>query len=291
MSRLVASDNALRALLLLSQHEGGMRTFEVAAALEISYTGAEKALDILTADGLATVSERRCERVDSPRTREAIRFALAFLPPAVAIAALARGNESVEFAGVDDQGALIVFRRFADPAGEGRIRDAVATLCDLAPDVRIEFVRKETLRDQLLSSVTPRKRAAGMRILAGTIDRTFPDRTPRAPAVTRPLGRLHDAVPAISARQLRGLAREYGLRRILAFGSATRSDFRPDSDVDLLVEPLPGRRLDIDERVSLMATAERLFGRDVDLVTAPVRRTSLAERIGHDAVVLYDAAG
>ena len=47
---------------------------------------------------------------------------------------------------------------------------------------------------------------------------------------------------------------------------------------------LPGR-----ERVGLMADAEQLFGRDVDLVTAPVGRTSLADRIGRDGVVLYDS--
>lgn len=290
MSRLVASDNALRALLLLSQHEGGMRTSETADALEISYTGAEKALDILIADGMATVSGRRHALVDSPRTREAIRFALAFLPMDVAIAALARGNEAVEFAGADVRGALVVFRRFSEPAAERRIRDAVAILHDLAPDARVEFVRKEALRDELLSDVAPRQRAAGMRILAGTIDRSFPDRTPHATAVARSLGRLHGAIPAISPRRLRRLAREYGLRRILAFGSATRADFRPDSDIDLLVEPIPGHRLGLEERVSLTAAVERLFGRDVDLLTAPVRRPSLAERISRDAVVLYDAA-
>jgi predicted nucleotidyltransferase len=76
----------------------------------------------------------------------------------------------------------------------------------------------------------------------------------------------------------------------VAFGSATRADFRPDSDIDLLVEPVTGHHLGVNERIGLMADAERLFGRDVDVLTAPVRRASLAQRISRDGVMLYDAA-
>ena len=209
---------------------------------------------------------------------------------ALGAASLARGNEAVEFASTDDHGALVVFRRFSEPAAEGRVREAVATLRHLAPDTKVEFVRKEDLRKQLLSDLAPRRRAVGMRILAGTVDRTFPDRTRHGDFDARSLGHLSDAIAAPSIRRLRALARKYGLRRILAFGSATRADFRPDSDIDLLVEPVPGHRLGLDERVGLTADAERLFGRDVDLLTAPVRRASLAQRISHDGVVLYDAA-
>lgn len=291
VSRLIASDNALRSLLLLSQHAGGMRTSEVADALEISYTGAEKALDILVADGLAGFSEHRWAMTASMRAQEAVRFALAFLPTDVSLASLARGNEAVEFASTDDQGALVVFRRFSEPAAEGRMGEAVATLRQLAPETGVEFVRKEDLRRQLLTDIAPRRRAAGMRILAGTVDRTFPDRTRHGDFEARSLGRLNDAIATPSIRRLRALAREYGLRRVLAFGSATRADFRADSDIDLLVEPVPGRHLGLDERVRLMADMERLFGRDVDLLTGPVRRAALAHRISRDGVVLYDAAG
>ena len=290
MSRLVASDNALRALLLLSQRGGGMRTSEVAAALETSYTGAEKAIDILVADGLAEASGRRYALAPAPRAREAVRFALAFLPAEVTLGALARGNEAVEFAGMDDQESLVVFRRFSEPEAEGRMREAVATLQQVEPDTRVEFMRKEDVREQLLSDLRPRRRAAGMRVLAGSVDRTFPDRTRHGDFEARPLGRLNEAVAAPSSRRLRELAREYRLSRILAFGSATRADFRPDSDIDLLVEPVPGRKLGLNERVGLMADAERLFGRDVDVLMAPVRRASLAQRISRDGVVLYDAA-
>ena len=290
MSRLIASDNALRALLLLSQRGGGTRTSEVAAALETSYTGAEKAIDILVADGLAEASGRRYALAPAPRAREAVRFALAFLPAEVTLGALARGNEAVEFAGMDDQDSLVVFRRFSEPEAEGRMREAVATLQQVQPAAQVEFMRKEDIREQLLSDLRPRRRAAGMRVLAGSVDRTFPDRTRHGDFEARPLGRLNEAVAAPSARRLRALARAYGLGKILAFGSAIRADFRPDSDIDLLVEPVQGRKLGLNERVGLMADAERLFGRDVDVLMAPVRRASLAQRINRDGVVLYDAA-
>jgi len=262
----------------------------VANALDISYTGAGKALDILVVDGLADRSDRGYVPVDSLRVREAIRFAYAFLPAEAALAAVTRGNKAVEFAGLDDRGALIVLRRFAEQAPELRLREAVATLQQLSPGIEIEVVTKEYLREQLLDDLSPRRRAAGMRALTGDVDRSFPDRTRHGDFDSPPLGRLSDGIRAPSGRRLRALAREYGLRRILAFGSATRADFRPDSDVALLIELAPGRRLGLSKRVSLNADVEQLFGRDVDLLTAPVRRSSLAERIDRDGVVLYDAA-
>jgi predicted nucleotidyltransferase len=290
VSRLAASDNALRALLLVSQRAEGMRASEVAEALEISYTGAEKALDILLADDMLVVTGPRHSFAPTPRSEAAVRFALALLPVDVALAAVARGNVAVEFTGIDDEGAVVVFRRFSDPVDESRARTAIDVLLALHPGVRVEFARKEDLREKLLEDLAPRRRASDMRVLTGSVDRTFPDRIRHGDFESRSLGHLNDAIEMPSGRRLRALAREYGLRRILAFGSATRADFRPDSDIDLLVEPMPGRRLGLAERVGLIADAERLFGRDVDLVTAPVGRASLANRISRDGVVLYDAA-
>jgi len=289
VTRLVGSDNALRALLLLTQGPEGLRTSQVGEKLEISYSGAEKALDILIADDLLVASGPRHSFEPSPRADAAVRFALAFLPVDVALTALARGNVAIEFAGVDKTGVLIVFRRFSEPADESRARKAIEVLMALHPEVRVEYARKEDLREQLLEDLAPRRRASDMQVLAGSIDRTFPDRTRHGDFEARSLGHLNEAIQAPSGRRLRGLAREYGLRRILAFGSATRADFRPDSDIDLLVEPMPGQGLGLAERVGLMADAEQLFGRDVDLVTAPVGRTSLANQISRDGVVLYDA--
>jgi predicted nucleotidyltransferase len=89
---------------------------------------------------------------------------------------------------------------------------------------------------------------------------------------------------------LRFFAREHGLRRIVAFGSATRDDFRPDSDLDLVVEAQEDQKIGLRNRINMIVEAERLFGRDVDIVMTPITRPALAERIERDGVVLYDSA-
>jgi uncharacterized protein len=290
MSRLVASEHALRALLVLDQSEAGVRTAEIARLLQISYTGAEKALETLRVEGLAACDDHRYSIVPSARTEAVRDFALATLPAGSALGAIAVGNPAVEFAGIDAGNALIVFRRFTRPEHEARAQQAVARLQEFVTDLNVEFVRKEDLLDQLRVDVSARTRAQGLRILGGSIERTFPDRTRHGDIDAAPLGHLNPMVHRPSRRRLDRLAKTYGLRRILAFGSATRSDFREDSDIDLLVEPEPGHLLSVGDRVRLSAEAELLFGRDLDIVTAPVRRGSLAERIQRDGVVLYDAA-
>lgn len=290
MARLAASDIALHALLFLSQRPDGLRASELSRALRSSFTGAVKALGILLADRLASRAGRRYVAIDSTRTREAVRFAFALLGPDEALATLARANPAVEFGGTDAEGVLIVIGRFAEPSDEARLHAAMETLKEFHPDARIEVASKDRLRDRLLDDPSPRRRASGMEILVGSVDRTFPDRTRQGDFGASHLGELHPSLVRPSGRRLAELARRHGLRRILAFGSATRADFRPDSDLDLLVEPRPGHELGLSERVDLLADAERLFGRDVDLLTAPVRRSSLADRVMREGVVLYDAA-
>ena len=290
MTGLISSELALSATLLLSQRPVGMRIVDVASALGASYSGAERALEILIADGLASRNQHRFKLDPSSRTEAAVRFALAYADHDAALGALAHGSEAVEFCGVDEAGALIVLRRFTDPADEARLRQALEGLKAAHPGRRLEIVRKEDLRDRLLTDPMPRRRAASMRVLAGSLERSFPDRQDRDHARARPLGGLHPALPTPSLRRLRALARTYGFQRMLAFGSATRSDFRPDSDVDLYVEPTPGRRLGLNARIGLIVDAERIFGHDVDLLTSPVRRPNLLGRIERDGVVLYDAA-
>jgi hypothetical protein len=276
---------------VLSQRAGGLRTSEIADALGASYSGAEKALDILVEDGLARRAGRAVLAANTFRARRAIDFALAFLPLEDAVAAIAAGSEAVEFAGVDEQGVLIVVRRFAEPTAEQRLREALDGLREAAPATRIEVVPKELLRETLADDRALRMRARRMKVLFGSVDRSFPDRSRHGDPAAKPLGRLNDEVRSPSQRRLRDFARAHGLRRIVAFGSAVRDDLRPDSDIDLFVEPKRGRRIGLLERVDVIADAERLFDRDVDLVAGPITRRALAERIDQDGVVLFDAAG
>jgi hypothetical protein len=72
-------------------------------------------------------------------------------------------------------------------------------------------------------------------------------------------------VPARVAAQVRALGDQYGIRNIRIFGSFARAEARSDSDLDLLVEYVPGRNgfafVEFCER------AEELLGRRIDVVT------------------------
>ena len=291
MSRLVASEHGLRALVALSQRPAGLRPTEVAAILEIPFSSAQRALHVLEDDGLIEHRDRRFASLADARARAAARFALAMVEPVEAVAVLARANRAVEFGGIDNQGAVLVIRRFAEAADEALLHDALAGLGALHGELRVELLDKSALRERLLDDRTPRDRALHMRVLEGSVDRSFPDRTRHGDEGAPLLRRLHDGVAVPSDRRLRALARRHGLRRVVAFGSATRADFRPDSDLDLLVEPVPGHRLGLRQRAALVADAETLFARDVDLVAAGEVRPALAERIAREGVVLHGPAG
>jgi len=51
------------------------------------------------------------------------------------------------------------------------------------------------------------------------------------------------------------------------FGSVLREDFRPDSDVDVLVTFAPGATWTLLDMVRMEVDLKRLFGREVDLVS------------------------
>jgi uncharacterized protein len=77
---------------------------------------------------------------------------------------------------------------------------------------------------------------------------------------------LHPSLQ-IDRDKLADICRRYGIRELCVFGSATRDDFRPDSDVDLLIEYVPGRKpRTFDELFELRDELEAVFGRSVDLL-------------------------
>ena len=63
------------------------------------------------------------------------------------------------------------------------------------------------------------------------------------------------------------------------FGSATRDDFRPDSDVDIMVEFDTTKDYDF---LDLADELERMLGRKVDLTTRKAVRPWYMEHIQHD---------
>ncbi len=70
----------------------------------------------------------------------------------------------------------------------------------------------------------------------------------------------------IDADGLAGFCQRWKIGELALFGSALREDFRPDSDVDLLVTFEPGARWSLFDLARMQAEMEAMFGRPVDLV-------------------------
>jgi predicted nucleotidyltransferase len=86
----------------------------------------------------------------------------------------------------------------------------------------------------------------------------------------------------IQRDKLEEICRKYHIRELCVFGSATREDFGPESDVDLLVEFEPGQKPDLFlEYPDLLDDLHRVFGREVDVVDGrnslinPFRRAAI----------------
>ncbi|MGA9751831.1 MAG: nucleotidyltransferase family protein [Acidobacteriota bacterium] len=67
--------------------------------------------------------------------------------------------------------------------------------------------------------------------------------------------------------KLATFCRNHHIARLSFFGSVLRKDFRPDSDVDVLVEFEPGTRLGLIGMAQLELELSSLVGRKVDLRT------------------------
>src|SRR2546430_17107796 len=91
----------------------------------------------------------------------------------------------------------------------------------------------------------------------------------------------------LNQSQIVDFCRRRAIQRLSLFGSVLRDDFRPDSDIDVLVEFKPGHTpgweiVDIEEELS------ELFGRRrVDLVNPKYLSPRLRDRILNSAVVQY----
>ncbi len=94
----------------------------------------------------------------------------------------------------------------------------------------------------------------------------------------------------IDREAVSALCRRHHIARLALFGSVLREDFRPDSDVDVLVEFLPGhvpglRFVTIERELSAL-----LQGRRVDLVTPKFLNPRIRERVLSAVEPLYVAA-
>ena len=93
----------------------------------------------------------------------------------------------------------------------------------------------------------------------------------------------------LPSERIQGFCRRHGIRRLSLFGSVLRADFRPDSDVDVLVEFKAGLRLGLLGLARIEAELSELIGRKVDLRTPQDLSPYFRDEIVRTAVTQYAA--
>jgi uncharacterized protein len=76
---------------------------------------------------------------------------------------------------------------------------------------------------------------------------------------------IRERIP-VSQEQIEAFCRKWKIRELALFGSVLRDDFRPESDVDVLVEFEAGHHPGYRGWNRMIEELEALFGRRVDLV-------------------------
>jgi hypothetical protein len=70
----------------------------------------------------------------------------------------------------------------------------------------------------------------------------------------------------VSKERIAAFCRRNHIRSLSFFGSVLRDDFRPDSDVDVMVEFEPGQEPGLMEIVAMETELSEILGHKVDLV-------------------------
>jgi predicted nucleotidyltransferase len=87
------------------------------------------------------------------------------------------------------------------------------------------------------------------------------------------------------------ICQKHGVSKLSLFGSILRSDFDPvRSDVDCLVEFLPGQHKGLFKLLTIERELAELFGRKVELTTPGSLSKYFRDDVAASAQVLYDAA-
>jgi uncharacterized protein len=78
------------------------------------------------------------------------------------------------------------------------------------------------------------------------------------------MGELHLEMPQ---EQIEAFCRKWKIKELSLFGSVLRKDFKPDSDVDILVSFFPEARHSLFDHVEMRDELQDILKRKVDLLT------------------------
>ena len=280
--RLIASEAALDLLVALGQADEARLT-ALSRAADMGLSSAQRALEVLVEDGLATrTSDGLYRAVGTPTSRAALEIAFHARPADQLARIIGATNGGVELIGRTDSQLIVVFGRHADVAQRLAARRALVVLAERQGRELVER-QHDDLRAYRADFAQERTALAEGSVLYGNLDTVYPP-VPRRGASGRPLGRLNPALSVPAAKWLRDVSRRHGVRRLQVFGSAVRDDFRPDSDVDVAVDLKPGTPHRVLSELELQL--ERLFDRDVDVVLRSLLRESVRNEVDEHGVSL-----
>jgi uncharacterized protein len=98
-------------------------------------------------------------------------------------------------------------------------------------------------------------------------------------------------VETIPLKDIARFCRRWQIREFALFGSATRDDFHPESDIDILITYDPASEKGLFEHAQMQNELSVLFGRKVDLVTRraleQTQNQILRDRILKTAQVIF----
>ena len=93
---------------------------------------------------------------------------------------------------------------------------------------------------------------------------------------------------SIPRQRIAEFCRRHHVRRLSLFGSVLRDDFRPDSDIDVLVEFEPGRTPGL-RFFAMQEELSEMLGRKVDLNTPNFLSRHVRDQVMAEASVQYAA--
>ena len=100
---------------------------------------------------------------------------------------------------------------------------------------------------------------------------------------------MRPTAPQPDAAILAAFCRRHNIARLSLFGSVLRPDFRPDSDIDILVEFPPGQTPSLFDLGGMQQELTALFGREVDLKTPGFLSRYFRDQVMREAQVKYAA--
>jgi len=94
----------------------------------------------------------------------------------------------------------------------------------------------------------------------------------------------------VPRERIEEFCRKWHITEFALFGSVLRDDFRPDSDVDVLVTFEAGIRRSLFDRAAMIEELEEIVGRNVDLVEkSRIENPFIRRHVLHNHQVLYAA--